>query len=464
MARNKPEEVQESLCVMRIGELYEPFCPWKREEKGRQLYIKLSRGEEEIRYLYVGTHFGLRAEVQQGLMRLVNDGWSVEGELQLSFDGRAEPGTDPYLHQDPLSIELGRALLPVADPQNGSPLMGKLEELREDLARELGLVTPPVRVSDNLHLEANQYLVRIKDAPAASGEIFLDRLLALGGHEQLDSLEGWSTTDPVHRMRAKWIEPDLRDQAEGSGCLVLGPLAVLATHLKGVVTVACPELLGLQETFELLSRLGPTHPVVVEDFLANRRNLRLIRQVLKNLLGERVAIRDLVTILETAGDMLDRLDRVDLVTEVCRQALARQICSTYVSQEGVVRGLALGPDSEKLLMAAIKKTDRGPVLSLNKETAEDLVVAVRKKLEEHSGVQVLFTDPPTRLFVRKILARSLPQLGVLATTEIANGVRVEVCGQVDLKKEKSSPEGSSEGQPKTDKDPKKEGVFGFLKG
>ncbi|MGE0491736.1 MAG: FHIPEP family type III secretion protein [Vulcanimicrobiota bacterium] len=459
MARNKPEEMQESLQVLRIGDLYEPFAPWKRNEKGRQIYIKLTRGDEDVCYLFVGTHYGLKAEVQQGLMRLVNEGWNVEGELQLSFDGRAEPGTDPYVYQDPLALELGRSLLPVADPQHGCPLMGKLESVREDVARELGIVTPPIRVLDNLQLDPNQYVVRIKDAAAAAGEVFLDRLMALGGHEQLDRLEGWATTDPVHRMRAKWIEPELRDQAEQSGCLVLGPLAVLMTHLKAIVATACPELLGLQETHELITRLAPTHPVVVEDFLVDRRNLRLIRQVLRNLLSERVPVRDLVTILETAGDMLDRLERVDLVTEFCRGALSRQICNTYLNQDGVLRGLALGPNTEKLLTDSIQSTDRGPVLSLTKDTAEDLVVAVRKQLEEHGSPPVLFTDPPTRLFVRKILARSVPGLGVLATTEIASGIKVEVAGQVEL--EGASPDRSSS-EPEKPEGQKKEGVFGFL--
>lgn len=460
MARNKPEEVNESLRILRVGELYEPFAPWKRSEKGRQIYIKLSRDEETC-FFFVGTHFGLKAEVQQALMRLVNDGWNVEGELQLSFDGRAEPGTDPYVYQDPLTIELGRALLPVADPQHGSPLMAKLETIREEIAREMGIVTPPVRVVDNLHIEPNQYLVRIKDAPATSWEIFLERLLVLGPHDQLDNLEGWATTEPIHRMRAKWVEPDLREQAEQAGCMVLGPLAVLMTHLKSVVMNACPELLGLQETFDLVNRLAPTHPVVVEDFLNNRAHLRNLRKVLRALLAERVSLRDLVTVLETAGDLLDRLDRVDLVTEFCRMALSRQICGTYLNEEGVLRGLALGSRAEKRLLECIKEGPRGPVLSLPRDEADDFVASVRTTREEQGHPPVLFTDPPTRLFVRRLLARSLPDLAVLATTEIAPGVKVELCGQVELEKAPATAPAATNDEGAESEERK--GVFGFLK-
>lgn len=461
MARNRPEEVSEALAILKIGDIYEPFSPWRRNEKGRQVYIKLSR-EEEQRFFYVGSHFGLKAEIQQGLMRLVNDGWTVEGELQVQFDGRAEPGTDPYVYQDPLAIELGRALLPVADPQHGSPLMQKIETVREDIAKELGLVTPPVRVTDNLEMDSNHYLVRIKDAPAASGEIFLDRLLAIGGHDELDKLEGWATTDPVHRMRAKWIEPDHREKAEELGCLLLGPLAVLMTHLKGVVAAACPELLGLQETWDLIGRLRGTHPVVVEDFLNNRTHLRRIRQVLKNLLAERVPIRDLVTILETAGDLLEQLHRTDLVTEYCRQALSRQICATYLNQEGALRALALGPAAEAAVMASVQPSESGPVLSLSKDWADRFVSEVRKQLEETGHPPVLFTDPPSRMLVRKILSRPFPNLAVLATTEIAQGIKVEVCGQVEVAAPRpAEPEPEPE---KASESSKKEGVFGFLKG
>ena len=463
MARNKPEEVTESLTVLKVGELYEPFSPWRRDEKGTQVYIKLTRGEDESRFLFVGQHLGLQADVQQALMRLVNEGWHVEGEVQVRFDGRAEPGTDPYVYQVPLCIELGAGLLPIADPQNGSPLLTKLEAVREDVASELGLVTPPIQVVDNLRLEADQYLIRIKNAPAASAEVFLDRLMVLGNHQQLDALEGWATHDPIHRMRAKWIEADLREKAENIGCVVLGPLAVMVTHLKGVIGSACPELLGLQETFEHVQRLQSTHPVVVEDFLSNRTHLRRLRRILQSLLMERVSIRDLVTILETAGDHLENLDRTEMVTESCRRALARQICSSYVNQEGVLRALALGPKTEEILLAMATEGQKSQTLSISKSWVENFISEVKKQLEEHKNPPVLLTDPPSRLLVRRLLASQFPGLGILATTEIASGFRVEPCGQVEC----ATPEGSSERQPeegggKTDS--RREGMFGFLKG
>ncbi len=459
MARNRPEEIPQTLQFLRVGELFEPFAPWRRDEKGKQVYVKLSRGEENS-FLFVGTHFSLKAEVQQALMRLVNDGWTVEGELEVSFDGRAEPGTDPYVYQDPLALELGRGLLPLADPQHGTPVVGKLEGLREEIAQEVGLVIPSVRVIDNLGLEPNQYLIRIKDAPTAVGEVFLDRLLVVGAQDVLGTLEGWMTVDPVHRMTAKWIEPEHREKAEETGCLVLGSLAVLMAHVKAVILGACPELLGLQETFELISRLRSTHPVVVEDFLSDRRHLRNVRKVLQSLLAERVPIRDLVSILETAGDQLDRLERVDLVTEQCRSVLARQICSSYVNQEGILRGMALGPGAEKVIQDAIQESERGPVLVLSRDDVDDLVLAVKKTREKHGNPAVIFTDPPSRPFLQRVLSRTMPDLGVLSTSELVQGVRVELCGSVEL----PAHNGARSDEPPPPPPPKKrEGVLGSLK-
>ena len=430
MAKNRPEESLQNLMVYRVGEVFEPFAPWKRSEVGKQVYVKITRADE-VAFIYVGHESNLRAELQQALMRLVNDGWSVEGELLVSFDGRSEPGTDPYVYQDPLVVELGRGLLALADPQNGTPLVAQLEQTREEVARDVGLVLPSVRVVDNMQLETQQYLIRIKGSPVSTGELFLDRYLVVAPLEQLSSLEGWATQDPVHRLTAKWVEAAQKEKAESLGCLVLGPLSVMMTHIKSSILSACPELLGLQETYDLIARLRHTHPVVVEDFLADRNHLRRVRRVLQSLLAERVPIRDLVTILETCGEYLDQLHRTDIVTEQCRNYLARQICATYLNQEGVLRGMALGPLTEQVILDSIHITERGATLSLPPERVEELLSAIKKAREGQGFPPVIFTDPPTRAFVHRVIARAFPDLGVLSTSEIVPGIKVEVCGTIE---------------------------------
>lgn len=425
MARNRAEEELQELHVLRVGEVFEPFAPWRRNEQGKQVYIKLSRNEE-VSYLYVGSQLSVRAELQQALMRLVNDGWAVEGEVVVQFDGRSEPGTDPYVYREPLMLELGKALLPLVDPQNGSPLVPKVEQIREEVAREVGLVIPPLRISDNLQME-HQYLLRIKDAPVAVGEVYLDRMMVLGNLELLGQLEGGITQDPVHRLPAKWIQGEHKEKAESLGCPVLGPLAVMVAHLKGLILGACPELLGLQETYDLIHRLRSSHPVVVEEFLNDRRLLRRIRKVLQGLLEQRVAIRDLVTIMEICGDYVDILDNVEEVTERCRVALARQICASVVDREGNLRVLALGPVAEQAIRESLVSGK-----NWNHDQVEQLERAVRKAREEHDHPPVLITDPPTRRVVQRWLQHSMADLTILSTDELVAGFKVEVAAMVEL--------------------------------
>lgn len=188
------------------------FIPWKRSERGQQVYIKLVR-EQESALLYVGENCVMDAELQQALIRLVNEGWNVAGEITMSFEGSTEPGIDPYVYQDPIVLELGKGLLPLLDPQQNAPLVSAMPGLRDEIARESGLVPSGVRIKDNLRLDPCRYTVLLHNSPIATGEIYLDRFLAIGSFEQLSTLEGWAAIEPTYRMKAKWIEASLREKA-----------------------------------------------------------------------------------------------------------------------------------------------------------------------------------------------------------------------------------------------------------
>lgn len=469
MARGRLQDSHLQIQVFQVEGTPAPFIPWKRGERGSQTLVKLTRGEESG-FLMTGASPALDGQIQQGLMRLVNEGWHVEGEVTLSFEGKAEPGTDPYVYQDPLVLELSQALLPLVDPQQGAPILARIPGLRDEIARESGLISAGIRVQDNLELSPGQYVLRIKGAPAASGEIFLDRLLAIGDLEQLGALQGWSTIEPSFRVPAKWIQAEEREQAAGLGCLLLGALQVLLTHLKQTILTWGPDLLGLQETHDLVGRLAPSHPVVVEEFLQDRSRLRALRQVLRALLSERVPIRDLVTILEVVGESLDRGLRVEPTVERCRRALSRQICWGHLNQEGILRALVLAPEAEQRLMRSLEPGEEGMLLRLGPEEVEDLLAGVRLALDQAGSPPVLFTDPPTRLMVRRVLATGFPTLAVLSTAELAPGVRLETAGQVHFKSQARPPQdglaptAGAAPPPAQEPSPKREGVFGFLRG
>lgn len=471
MPAKKIEQTTENIQIFRIESLDAPFAPWKREDRGQQVYIKLTK-EQETALLYVGEHCVLDADVQQSLLRLVNEGWYVEGELTISFEGKEEPGVDPYVYQDPITVELGTALLPLVDPQHKAPLLSYLPAIRDEIGRESGLVPAGVHVRDNLQTEANRYVVLLRNSPIATGEVFLERVLAVGSHEQLNELVGWSTVEPAFRMPAKWLEPDSVEKAKQLGCLVLDPLQVLLTHLKQIILKASPELLGLQDTYNLISRLKVTHPVVVEDFLTNRANLRCLRRVMRSLLSENVPVSDLVTILETTSEGLDaQLLDVEII-ECCRRALARQICWSHINGEAELRGLVLSPNLESVLH---ELTDTNTTVS--SELSDAIVTAVRKALETANTPPVVFTEPETRPLLRRLVASSIPALSILSTAEIAPGVHVIVNGSIDLPKDatasldeaevtstETSPAAAPEKPAKEADKTRPEGLFGFLKG
>lgn len=424
---NKPEVLQANFQVLRLVDEFPGLLPFKRGERGRQHFIKLTREEEEA-YLFVGSNGALRSEIQQALMRLINEGWAPEGEVSLDFNGQGDAGHDTPFFTERLQLEVGRALLALLDPQNGAPLLDHMESLRAELAQLLGLSVPQIKVIDNLSLDEHKYLIRIKGAPVYAHEIFLDRLLAIGSPQQLDTIEGWVTQDPILGTRAKWIEAESKEKAEQSGCTILGPLALMMHHLRAILAQNSHELLGLQDVYDLVEKLGQSHPVVAEPFLESRQALRYFQTVLRELLGEGLPIKDLVTVGEVAGESFDLDENPDQAVERCRKALHFLLCSRLVDEENQLVGLALAPDWEETLVALEDSLDQ---VSLEKQT-EDLVTEVKKKLTEVSPQRVvaIFTDPQTRRVTRRALARSIPGVAIVATDELAKSVKVLVAGSV----------------------------------
>lgn len=412
------QESQQTIKLLTAGNLEAGFIPWQVGEEGQQAFLKLVR-EDETAYLYAGVGGILEVEIQKALMRLLNDGWALQGEVFVSFDGNVDPGAEAFVSTEPCMLEIGSGLLPLVDPYQNAPLLERLPQLRREIAEEIGFTAPGIKVRDDMRLPATGYRVRLRGAVAAQGEIFTDRFLAVGSLEQLGALQGWSTTDPSYRLPAKWILPTERETAEKAGCMLFGSLAVLLTHLREVIKEGAPELLGLQETHTLLSRLRQTHPIVVEDFLPRIDRVRKVRHVLRALLAEGVSIGNLVTILETLGDHLDQIDDVEGVTERVRVALARQIATRYVDEEGRLRALVLSDDAEDRLRGA---SGNGAVDGLSR--------GVREALEEHHHPSVLFVSPPLRRAVRRHLEAAFPHLAVLSTAEIPPGLKVEVAGPV----------------------------------
>lgn len=401
------------------------FLPWTAGQQGQQTFLKLDRGSESV-LLYAGVGGVVEADLQRDLMKMTSEGWAVQGEVTVSFDGSAEPEMEALFGPELCVLELGAGLLPLVDPFQRAPLVQKLRDVRRDVAAITGVVVPGVQVRDDLGLDPAAYCLRIRGVEVAAGQIFLDRLFALGSLEQLEGLNGWITADPTWRVPAKWIEPSEREKAEGLQCTLLGGLAVLLTHVRETLRAHAATLLGLQETHQLLMRLRQTHPIVVEDFLASVGRVRQLRHVLRALLEEGVSIRDLVTILEVLGDRLDTLDDVPGATEAVRRGLAREIIMRAGDADGVVRALVLDDESERRLA---DEPTPGPLES------DGFTRAVKEALDEHAGVTVLFTDAAVRRRAWSRLQSLASRLSVIARSDIVVGPRIELAGTVKWKRD-----------------------------
>ncbi len=440
MDYGKIEDTKVTVKILSPGTLKDNFIPWKKGERGRQSFVKLSKKDESA-YLYAGAGSIMQAEIQKTLMRLVNDGWSVEGDLSISFDGAPDIASDRLLCRHEITVEIGLALLPLVDPYQGAPLFEKLNLIREDLAEKLGFLLPGINVRDNMDLPHNSYVIKLRESPKGSGDIYIDRLLAIGSSENLAKIAGWSVIEPTYRMNAKWIEAKDRELAEQSGCMVQGPLNVILTHIANIISNNSSSVLGLQEVYNLLSDLAPTHPVLVDEFISNIKELRKVRKILHGLLNEQVSLKDLITIMEVIGEHSDELSNTDQMIAHVRSALAPQICWSLVDADGYMRIVTFAKELEKQLKSHITDALGGAYLLLSEEQETLLLSNIREFILQNELMPVLVTDPAIRLHIARLLEQNNITLKVLATTEITQDIKVIPTGEIKasiIREEKKS--------------------------
>ncbi|HIC88515.1 MAG TPA: flagellar biosynthesis protein FlhA [Anaerolineae bacterium] len=349
---------------------------------------------------------------------------------------RAEPeDVTSLLRVDPLELEIGYGLIPLVDETRGGNLLDRVGAVRRQIAMEMGFVVPKVRIRDNLQLRPNAYAIRLKGEEIARAELMPNLLLAIQGGPAEEPLEGMATTEPVFNLPALWITPDQRERAQVLGYTVVDPPSVISTHLAELIKRHAAELLGRQEVQRLLDSLRDEYPTVVEEVGSDYLSLGQLQQVLRNLVRERVSIRDLVTILEVVTEQARETRDVDVLSEHARRALSRAICNQYRSDDGVLRVITLGPALEQRLADSLQATDQGASLNLEPSLGQRILQQVGKEAEKlvAEGYQpVLLCSARVRLPFRRFSERALPQLAVLSFNEIVPEVEVHAHGMVEL--------------------------------
>ena len=348
---------------------------------------------------------------------------------------RAKPERiESHLSVDAIELQIGLGMVRVVDKARGGDLLDRISSLRKQIAIELGLVVPPVRIRDNSALEPHQYAVLLRGQEIARGELYADQLMAIDSGLATETLNGLETKEPAFGLKAWWIAPSERDRAERLNYTIVTPTGVIATHLTEIIKLHAAELLTRAETNKLLENLKQRNAALIEEVIPNLLKTGEVQAVLQNLLKERVPIRDLECILETLGDWAGRTKDTEILMEYARNALARTICAQYKDSSGVVHCITFDPATEDYIQGNIQRLDHGSTLAIPPDRQAELARKIRQQIEQVAGMasMVVLCSPQIRLWVRRLIEPILPQTGVLGLNEIVRGVEVQAHGVVSL--------------------------------
>jgi flagellar biosynthesis protein FlhA len=338
------------------------------------------------------------------------------------------------LQVEKMEMELGYGLIPLVDTDQGGDLLDRIVMIRRQCVVELGFIVPPIRIRDNMQLKPNSYLIKIKGAEIAGGELVLDSYLAIGPDIEKDmDLLGVDTTEPAFNLPARWISTAQKDQAEMNGYTVVDPPSVLATHLTSLIKSHAFELLGRQEVQNMVDYIKEQNPAVVSDLIPDLISLGELQKVLSNLLREQVSVRDLTTIMETLADYGRLTKDTDVLTEYVRQALHRQITHQYAGEDKKLQVLTLDPSVEDILRSSIQQSEFGSYLAVDPEVAQsviDKVAHYHEDLIRKGTTPIILCAPILRIYFKRLLDRFMSDFVVLSYNEIDSQVQVEVVGMV----------------------------------
>lgn len=356
-------------------------------------------------------------------------------ELDAAKTETKEPEkVEKLLDVDAMELEVGYGLIKLVDESKGGDLLSRISMIRRQIAIELGIIVPPVRIRDNMRLSANDYAIKIRGQTVGVGVTYPDQFLAMDNGATSGPMPAAErTTEPAFGLPAYWITESQRQEAELMNYTVVEATAVLATHLTEIVKTHAYELLTRQEVKNLIENLKQKAPALVEEVIPTQIKPGELQRVMQNLLRERVPVRDLETIVETLGDFSSRTKDLDILTEYCRHALARTICKQYVDERDKLWCITLDPAIEDLIVGHSDR-EKGTT-TMPPATQQTIIKRVADKVGELTSIGrsgVILCSPQIRAMLRKMIEGAIPQTAVLAYNEVVPDVSVEAVGLVGL--------------------------------
>lgn len=337
------------------------------------------------------------------------------------------------LQVDPIELEFGYGIIPLADVNQGGDLLDRVVMIRRQIALELGTVVPIIRLRDNIQLNPNQYIIKIKGIQVTEGEILFDHYMAMNPGYVEEEITGIPTFEPSFHLPAIWITEGQRERAESLGYTVVDPPSIIATHLTEVIRSHIAELLTRQDVSNLINNIKENNPALVDELTPKLLSIGEIQKVLQNLLQEGISIRDLITIFENLADHAVTTRDTDVLTEYVRQGLKRAISSKYFPANETTSVVTLDPKVEQEIMGSVKQTEQGAYLTLDPEKTRNIMESLKQevaKLENIGKNPIVITSPIVRMYFKKLTEDYFKDLIVVSYNEVESNVELQSVGMV----------------------------------
>ncbi len=384
-------------------------------------------------FLCVGMIFIVCGRVIAGEIETAQIEGEVDAEEVAAEEIRQPENVNSLLQVDPIELEFGYGIIPLADVNQGGDLLDRVVMIRRQIALELGTVVPIIRLRDNIQLNPNQYIIKIKGIQVSEGEILFDHYMAMNPGYVEEEITGIPTFEPSFHLPAIWITEGQRERAESMGYTVVDPPSIIATHLTEIIRQHISELLTRQDVQNLVSNLRETNPSLVEELVPKLLGLGEVQKVLQNLLKEGISIRDLLTIFETLADYASTTRDTDILTEYVRQSLKRAISSKFFPANETTSVVTLDPKLEQEIMASVKQTETGAYLTLDPEKTKNIMKSVGNevaKLENLGKNPIVITSPIVRMYFKRLTEDYYQDLIVVSYNEIENNIELQSVGMV----------------------------------
>ena len=384
-------------------------------------------------FLALGLIFVVTGRVIAGTIETAQIENEVDTEEAAAEEIRQPENVNSLLQVDPIELEFGYGIIPLADVNQGGDLLDRVVMIRRQIALELGTVVPIIRLRDNIQLNPNQYIIKIKGIQVSEGEILFDHYMAMNPGYVEEEITGIPTFEPSFHLPAIWITEGQRERAESLGYTVVDPPSIIATHLTEIIRQHIAELLTRQDVQNLVNNLKETNPSLVDELIPKLLGLGEVQKVLQNLLKEGISIRDLLTIFETLADYAPSTRDTDILTEYVRQSLKRAISNKFFPPNETTSVVTLDPKIEQEIMASVKQTENGAYLTLDPERTKAIIKSVETeiaKLENLGKNPIIITSPIVRMYFKRLTEDYVNDLIVVSYNEVENYVELQSVGMV----------------------------------